>query len=241
MAVDGLDDVKALTFDVFGTVTDWRSSVIAECVALGRSKGFETDWPGFADEWRFDGYIAGMRRVRDGELPWMTVDELHRRKLDELLAERVIEGLTEAEIDHFNRIWHRLDPWPDSVRGLEQLRTKFIVATLSNGNVALLVDMAKHAGLSWDCVLSAELTGAFKPEPRCYERAVEILALEPPQVMMVAAHQVDLRAAAGVGLRTAFIPRPDELGPDRQSDLTPDPAFDVVATDFIDLARQLGC
>lgn len=215
--------------------------MIAEGVALGRSKGFETDWASFADEWRFDGYIAGMRRVRDGELPWMTVDELHRRKLDALLDERAIKGLSEAEIDHFNRIWHRLEPWPDSVEGLDQLRTKYIVSTLSNGNVALLVDMAKHGGLNWDVVLSAELTGAFKPEPQCYERAVEILGLEPSQVMMVAAHQGDLRAAAAVGLRTAFVPRPDELGPDRQPDVTPDPAFDVVATDFIDLARQLGC
>ena len=163
------------------------------------------------------------------------------RDLIALLEERGIEGLTEAEVDHFNRIWHRLDPWPDSAAGLDRLRTKFIVSTLSNGNVALLVNMAKHGGLHWDSVLSAELTGAFKPEPQCYERAVEILRLEPQEVMMVAAHQGDLKAAMGVGLRAAFIPRPDELGPDRQSDLTPDPAFDVVADGFLDLADKLGC
>lgn len=241
MASEALAGVKALTFDVFGTVTDWRSSVIAEGERLGAEKGFETDWGTFVDDWRFDGYMGGMRRVRDGELPPMTVDELHRRKLDELIAERGIEGLSEAEVDHFNRIWHRLDPWPDSAAGLDRLRTKFVVSTLSNGNVALLVNMAKHGGLNWDVVLSAELTGAFKPEPRCYERAVEMLGLEPHQVMMVAAHQGDLRAAMGVGLRAAFIPRPDELGPDRQSDLTPDPEFDVVADGLLDLADKLGC
>jgi 2-haloacid dehalogenase len=241
MTSDALAGVKALTFDVFGTVTNWRSSVIAEGERLGAAKGFETDWGSFVDDWRFDGYMGGMRRVRDGELPPMTVDQLHRRKLDQLLEERAIEGLSEAEVDHFNRIWHRLDPWPDSAAGLDRLRSKFIVSTLSNGNVALLVNMAKHGGLHWDCVLSAELTGAFKPEPQCYERAVEILGLEPRQVMMVAAHQGDLKAAMGVGLRAAFIPRPDELGPDRQSDLTPDPAFDVVADGFLDLADKLGC
>lgn len=240
-APHALEGVKALTFDVFGTVTDWRSSVIAEGERLAAEQGFETDWGTFVDEWRFDGYIAGMRRVRDGELPWMTVDELHRRKLDELLAERGIEGLSEAEVDHFNRIWHRLDPWPDSVAGLERLRTKYVVSTLSNGNVALLVDMAKHGGLHWDCVLSAELTGAFKPDPQCYRRAVEILGLEPHEVMMVAAHQGDLRAAIDVGLRAAFIPRPHELGPDRRPDPTPDAAFDVVADGFLDLADKLGC
>ena len=241
MTRDALAGVKALTFDVFGTVTNWRASVIAEGERLSAAKGFETDWGSFVDDWRFDGYMGGMRRVRDGELPPMTVDELHRRKLDALIEERGIEGLSEDEVDHFNRIWHRLDPWPDSAPGLDRLRTKFIVSTLSTGNVALLVNMAKHAGLNWDCVLSAELTGAFKPEPQCYERAVEILRLEPHEVMMVAAHQGDLKAAMGVGLRAAFIPRPDELGPDRQSDLTPDPAFDVVADGFLDLADKLGC
>lgn len=236
-----IEDVRALTFDVFGTVTNWRASVIAEGEALAERHGFETDWPSFADEWRFDGYIAGMRRVRDGELPWMPVDQLHRIKLDQLLAERRIEGLSEEEVADFNRAWHRLQPWPDVPHGLDRLRTKYIVSTLSNGNVALLTNMAKNGGFAWDCVLSAELTGAFKPEPQCYQRAAELLGLEPQQVMMVAAHQGDLRAAAEVGFHTAFIPRPDEYGPDREPDLTPDRSFDFVADGFIELADQLGC
>ena len=183
MTSDALAGVKALTFDVFGTVTDWRSSVIAEGERLGAAKGFETDWGSFVDDWRFDGYMGGMRRVRDGELPPMTVDQLHRRKLDQLLEERAIEGLSEAEVDHFNRIWHRLDPWPDSAAGLDRLRSKFIVSTLSNGNVAFLVNMAKHGGLHWDCVLSAELTGAFKPEPHCHERGGGLLGPGPRQAV----------------------------------------------------------
>ena len=237
----GVEDVRALTFDVFGTVTDWRASVIREGEELAARKGFETDWPSFADEWRFDGYIAGMLRVRDGELPWMPVDQLHRIKLDELLAERGIDGLTEEEVTDFNRVWHRLQPWPDVPGGLDRLRTKYIVSTLSNGNVALLTNMAKHGGFAWDCILSAELTGAFKPDPQCYQRAAELLGLEPHEVMMTAAHQGDLRAAAKVGFHTAFIPRPDEYGPDREPDLTPDPEFDLVANGFVDLAEQLGC
>ena len=152
-----------------------------------------------------------------------------------------MEGQDEAAIDHLNRAWHRLDAWPDSVAGLARLRTKYTVSTLSNGNTALLVNMAKHAGLTWDCVLSAELTGAFKPEPDCYKNAASLLGLAPEEVMMVAAHKGDLQAAQAVGFQAAFVPRPDEAGPHREVDLTPDPAFQIVATDFGDLADQLGC
>jgi 2-haloacid dehalogenase len=232
-------DVKALVFDVFGTVVDWRASVIREGEALGKRKGFTVDWPGFADEWRIDGYIGGMERIRRGELPWMKVDALHRRKLDELLVKYDVTGLTEAEIDHFNRVWHRLIPWPDSVEGLTRLRERFIIATLSNGDVALLTNMAKAGKLPWDCILSSELFQAFKPDPRVYLGAANLLGLEPSAVLMVAAHGGDLRAARALGLRTAFVSRPGEWGPHGRTEPSPDPAFDVIASDFVDLAEKL--
>ena len=233
-----LADVRALTFDVFGTVVDWRSSVIAELQAFGARHRLETDWGLFADRWRREGYAGGMRLVRDGALPFQTADSLHRRMLDSLLAELGAE-VDEDEIADLNRVWHRLAPWPDSAAGLARLRARYITSTLSNGNVELLVNMAKFGGLPWDCILSAEITGAFKPEPRCYERAAELLGCAPRQVMMVAAHQGDLLAAAQTGMRTAFVPRPKEAGPNHPADLTPDPSFNIVASDFHDLARQL--
>ena len=233
-------EIRALTFDVFGTVVDWRGSVLRQLRSLGEEKSIETDWESFVDSWRYDGYMGGMRRVFDGELPLQTADSLHRLQLDKLLAERGI-ALSEDETDHLNRAWHRLDPWPDSVGGLQRLRSRFVVSTLSNGNISLLADMAKHAGLPWDCLLAADVTGAFKPQPECYQRAAEILDCEPAEVMMVAAHKGDLKAAAAVGFRTAFIPRPDEAGPSRDVDLSPDPSFDYVAPDFHALAAQLAC
>ncbi len=233
--------VRALTFDVFGTVVDWRSSVIAQVEAVATAAGVTGDWAAFADEWRYDGYIAGIGRVVRGEAPMVTTDVLHRAKLDELLPRYGLAALAEPARDNLNRAWHRLQPWPDSVAGLARLRTGYIVSTLSNGNVSLLVNIARHAGLTWDCILSAEITGAFKPSPRCYAEAVRLLGLEPHEVMMVAAHKNDLLAAAKSGLRTAFVPRPLEAGPNRTVDLTPDPSFDVVANDFHDLATRLGC
>lgn len=238
MAAKAYPTVRALTFDVFGTVVDWRSSVIREGEALGRAKALQVDWAAFADAWR-DGYRPAMGRVRQGELPWTTIDELHRLRLDELLESFDIPGLSEAEKDHLNRVWHRLDPWPDAVEGLQRLKRRYIVASLSNGNVALLVNMAKHAGLPWDAVLSAELARRYKPDPQVYRTAADLLGLEPRQLMMVAAHKGDLRGAAAAGLRTAFVPRPQER-PDRRVDLSYDSAFDVNAQDFLDLARQLG-
>jgi len=232
------DSVKALTFDVFGTVVDWRSTLIREGRALGRAKGLDVDWPAFADAWR-DGYGPAMNRVRSGQLPWKTIDELHRLILDGLLEQFGIAGLDEAEKDQFNRAWHRLDPWPDAVEGLTRLKARFIVASLSNGNVSLLVNMAKHGGLPWDAVLSAELAGRYKPDREVYLKAADLLGLEPGTVMMVAAHKGDLRAAARAGLRTAFVPRPQER-PNRQIDLAVDGEFDVSAADFVELARQLG-
>ena len=236
-----IDAVRALTFDVFGTVVDWRASVIRQCRAFGARHGIETDWESFVDAWRYEGYIGGILKVLAGELPFQTAGSLHRKKLDALLAARGITGIAEAEIAALNRAWHFLDPWPDAAAGLRRLRSKFVVATLSNGHVALLVELSRHAGLTWDCVLSAELTGAFKPARACYTAAARLLDLRPEQVMMVAAHKADLVAAQAAGFQAAFVPRPLEAGPDHRTDLSPDPAFQVVANDFDDLASQLGC
>ena len=236
---DELAGVKALTFDVFGTVVDWRTSIIQEGEQLEARTGIEADWSEFADSWR-GGYGPAMRRVRSGELPWTRIDDLHRIILDELIPKFGLTSLDEAQRDDLNRVWHRLQPWPDSVSGLTRLRTRFVLATLSNGNVALLVNMAKHSGLPWDAVLSSELARHYKPDPEVYLTAADLLGLAPEEVMMVAAHKGDLRAAGALGLKTAFVPRPQEYGPNREVDTTPDAAFDVVATDFNDLADKLG-
>lgn len=238
MTADNLPRVRALAFDVFGTVVDWRSTVIREGEALGRAKGLRVDWAAFAEAWR-DGYHPAMNRVRQGELPWKTMDELHRMNLDDVLDRFGVEGLGESEKEDFNRVWHRLEPWPDAVPGLVRLKEKFTVATLSNGNVGLLVNMAKRAGLPWDAVLSSELTGHYKPDREVYLKAAALLGLAPGEVMMVAAHKPDLKAAAGAGLWTAFVPRPKEW-PSRRIDLSYEDSFDVNAKDFLDLAAQLG-
>ncbi len=237
-AQEALAEVEAMTFDVFGTVVDWRTSIIREGQILGLEKGFDLDWEAFADAWR-RGYGPAMNRVRTGELPWLKIDDLHRLILDDLLVEYDFPAMTEAEIDDLNRVWHRLIPWPDTVRGLWRLKANFTLATLSNGNVALLTNMAKNAGLPWDVVLSAELSGHYKPDPEVYIKAADLLGLPHEKVMMVAAHRGDLRAAGALGFKTAFVPRPLEYGPGRDIDTTPDPAFDVNATDFVDLAAKL--
>lgn len=234
-----LTAVRALTFDVFGTVVDWRGSIIREGRRLSRATGRRVDWAAFADAWRA-GYAPAMDRVRRGDLPWRPLDALHRMILDQLLDDFGLRGLSEADTDHLNRVWHRLRPWPDAVAGLRRLRRRYIVATLSNGNVALLTQMAKHAGLPWDCILSAELARHYKPDPEVYQTAADLLGLPPAAVMMVAAHPSDLQAARAVGFRTAYVPRPLEFGPGRAPEAPPDQTFDVVATDFLDLAAQLG-
>ena len=231
--------IKALVFDVFGTVVDWRGSVIGEAEALGRAKSVSFDWATFADEWRKEGYHGGMNRVRRGELPWTNVDRLHRMKLDELLPKYGLTGLSEAEIDHFNRVWHRLAPWPDAIPGLTRLKQRFVISPLSNGTFALLTNMAKYAGLPWDCIISSELARAYKPDPKAYHTAAELLGLARDEVMLVAAHVGDLRAAQAAGLRAAYVPRPLEWGPDGPPVEAPDPAFDYVAKDFVHLASKL--
>ena len=235
-----IDGVRALVFDVFGTVVDWRSSIIREGQKLAQAKGISNvDWAEFADAWRA-GYGPSMSRVRSGELPWTKIDVLHRAVLDELLDRFSVTGLSEEEKRDFNFAWHRLDAWPDSVPGLTRLKKGYIIATLSNGNVALLTNMAKWARLPWDCILSAELMKHYKPDPECYLGAADLLGLEPPEVMMVAAHKGDLNSARALGLKTAFVPRPGEHGPERTVDTEPDDAFDLNCTDFEDLAAKLG-
>jgi len=237
--------VKALVFDVFGTVVDWRGSIIKEGEQWGREKNLQIDWGKFADRWRA-GYGPSMDKVRKGQLPWMKLDDLHRMILDDLLKEFNITGLTEEEKEHWNRVWHRLYGWPDAVEGLTRLKKNYIIATLSNGNVSLLVEMAKFAGLPWDTVFGSDLFRHFKPDREAYLGAVDLLSMKPSEVMMVAAHPPDLNAAASCGLRTGLVPRPLEGGPGR----TPPPvtanapappvAFDVTAKDFIDLAAKLS-
>jgi 2-haloacid dehalogenase len=231
--------IKVLAFDVFGTVVDWRSSVIAEGEQLGKAKGLTVNWAAFADAWRA-AYRPSMDRVGTGELPWMKLDALHRMSLDELLKRFKIEPLTEEEKDHFNRVWHRLKPWPDSVEGLKRLRKRFLITTLSNGNVSLLTNMAKHAGLLWDCILSAELVRHYKPDPETYLMLTDFFDLRPEEAMLIAAHERDLQAAQSHGLRTAYVHRPLEHGPDKRSEPPTAGLYDFRAEDFLDLADQLG-
>ena len=231
--------VKALVFDTFGTIVDWRGSIIEEGAEWGSAKRIKIDWARFADRWRA-GYSPSMNKVRKGELPWTKLDDLHRTTLDQLLEEFEIRGLTEEEKDHLNRVWHRLKPWPDSVAGLTRLKKKYVIAPMSNGNVALLTDMAKHAGLPWDAILGAELVRHYKPDHEVYLSAADFLGIPREQIMMVAAHTGDLKAARDCGLRTGFIYRPNEFGPGGRADRAKPGDFDVVSTDAIDLAVQMG-
>ncbi|WP_101950907.1 haloacid dehalogenase type II [Mycobacterium sp. 3519A] len=228
--------VQALAFDVFGTVVDWRSSIIAELEQFGQRHGLQRDWASFADDWRA-GYAPAMDRVRRGELPWTRIDDLHRMILGELLGDM---SVTAEEIDELNRAWHRLDPWPDSVAGLTRLKEKFTITTLSNGNLSLLTNMAKRAGLPWDCVISAELFHHYKPDREAYLGCADLLGVRPDELMLVAAHPSDLRAASAAGLKTAYVDRPLEHGPDAAPQIVGPDEFDFTATDFVDLADQLG-
>jgi 2-haloacid dehalogenase len=231
--------LRVLAFDVFGTVVDWRSSIIAEGEALGGKKSLNVDWGRFADAWR-ERYRPSLDRVRSGELPWTKLDILHRQSLESILSAFKIESLTEGEKDDFNRVWHRLTPWPDAVDGLESLKRRFVITTLSNGNISLLTDMAKHAGLPWDCILSAENVRHYKPDPEIYQLVPDLFDLNPEQVMLVAAHEHDLQAAKKQGLRTAYVHRPFEHGTDRPSEFPPDERYDFLANDLVELANKLS-
>src|SRR5436190_18704013 len=234
-------DIRACLFDVFGTVVDWRTSVSREFAAFARRKGItHIDPVEFAVEWR-KLYHPSMEEVRSGRRPFVILDVLHRESLAKLIGRYGIKGLSEADIDHINRAWHRLDPWPDAIAGLTRLKQKFIIAPCSNGNIALMVNMAKRAGLPWDCILGAETARAYKPAPQAYLVSCRQLGLPPAQVMMVAAHNGDLKAAKAQGLAAAFVPRPAEHGPGQTTDLRPDTSsVDIAAKDFVELARELG-
>ena len=230
--------VQALLFDVFGTVVDWRGSIIEELTRFGAEKGATADWAAFTDDWR-GLYQPAMDEVRSGRRAWTILDVLHRESLDKLLAKYGIAGLSEAEKDHVNRVWHRLKPWPDAVPGLTRLKSRYIIGTLSNGNVGLLTRLAKNAGLPWDVILGAETARVYKPLPQAYLANVALLNLEPAQVMLVAAHNGDLAAAAAVGLRTAFVTRPQEYGPHESRDFKAEREWDVVCASFTELADAM--
>jgi 2-haloacid dehalogenase len=232
--------VQALLFDVFGTVVDWRGSIIAELTRFGAGKGIAADWAAFTDDWR-GMYQPAMEEVRSGRRPWTILDVLHRESLGTLLASYGIAGLSEAEKDHLNRVWHRLRPWPDAVEGLTRLKSRYIVGTLSNGNVGLLTRMAKNAGLPWDVILGAEAARAYKPLPQAYIASAALLNLDPGQAMLVAAHNGDLAAASAAGLRTAFVARPQEHGPHQSRDFEAEGDWDVVCASFTELADAMGC
>ncbi len=239
MSEKNLSQVKAMTFDVFGTVVDWRSSIAREIQDLGQKKGFDLDWNSFADEWR-SGYAPSMNKVRNGEMPWTKIDTLHRMILDELLSKHKVSNLSEEEIDSLNRAWHRLDPWPDSVEGLTLLKKNYIISSLSNGNVALLVNMAKYGGLPWDAVLSAEISKHYKPDPESYLSTGEYLGLPINQVMMVAAHKNDLKSAKSNGMMTGYVPRAKEHGENTVVDYAEEDYIDMMADDFIDLSKKMS-
>jgi 2-haloacid dehalogenase len=229
----------AIVFDTFGSVVDWRGSLIADLSAYGAKRGIAADWTALVDAWRA-AYHPSMDRVRKREVPWAKLDDLHRSSLDALVAKFGITGLTEDDLRHINLGWHRLNGWPDAVSGLTRLKRRFIIGPLSNGNVALLTKMAKHAGLPWDIVFGSDLFGHYKPDPETYLGVAKLLDVAPGEVMMAAAHNNDLAAARKCGLMTAFWPRPTEYGPHQKRDFAAEQDWDVVAKDIEDLAAQLG-
>ncbi len=234
-AASGSEAIRVLAFDVFGTVVDWRGSIIRELA----ERHPQVDAEAMADAWRA-GYQPAMARVRSGELGWTRIDDLHRMILEELLPRFGLQGLDEAARRHLNRVWHRLDPWPDSVAGLNRMREHFILTPMSNGNIGLLTEMAKRAGLPWDCVLSAEVFRHYKPAPETYLGVCDVFDIPPSRMLMVAAHVDDLEAAQACGCRTAFVLRPDEFGPGRSGKRPQPGQFDFQANDMIDLAAQLA-
>ena len=234
------NDKQAFIFDVFGTVVNWRGSIISQGENFGAKYNIQTDWEAFADKWRGK-YQPFMDKVRNEEITWTNLDALHKMALIELLEELEINNLSENQIEELNYFWHNLRPWSDTVAGLYRLKNKYIIAPMSNGNIRLMTDMAKNGNLPWDCILGAEVAKHYKPHPRSYLTAVELLGLTPDQVVMTAAHERDLLAAQKVGLKTAFVARPMEFGTLNTN--LPNPQnhpFDYYATSFVDLASQVG-
>jgi len=219
---------------------DWRGRIIAEGQAFRHSKGLDVDWASFADGWRAK-YQPAMERVRDRRAGWVKLDDLHWQNLDELLEEMAITSQTDKEVEHLNNVWHELNPWSDTIEGFTRLKTKYILATLSNGNVALIVNMAKYPGLPWNVVLGAEVTGHYKPQPEAYMKMAQFFDLAPKVCLMVAAHNGDFVTAESCGLGTAFVSRPGEFGNGKTSDKEAENKFNYLARDFLDLADQLGC
>jgi len=232
--------IRALTFDTYGTVVDWRTSVLRELEELGGRKALAVDWVQFLDDWKA-AYRPGMDRVNRGESPWTTVDVIYRVRLGELLVANGISSLATEEVEALARVWWRLHPWPDAVPGLRRLKRKYIIAPLSNASFIGMVELARFAGLPWDCIITAENARCYKPRPEVYRTAIELLGLTPGEVMMVAAHNYDLAAASGEGMATAFVRRPLEYGLGQTTDLKPESEWGVVAEDFEDLAASLGC
>ena len=231
--------VRAIVFDTFGTVVDWRGSLILALNDFGQKRGLDAPWERIADRWRA-AYQPNLDRVRRGELPWTILDELHRDALVELLPEFGIAPLPEKDIRFLTSCWHRLSPWPDAVEGLRRLKRKYVIGPLSNGNISLLVNLAKFAELPWDVIFGADLFRHYKPDPETYLGVCVFLGLRPEQVMLGAAHNYDLAAARELGLRTGFIRRPLEHGEGQTTDLSADQPWDIIAADFVDLAGQLG-
>lgn len=234
MLSENLKNIKVLAFDVFGTVVDWHGSLVKEIDQLG----LDVDSNQFALAWRA-GYAPAMQRVMSGELGWTILDKLHRMILDEVLEQFAINSLDEQQKSHLNKAWHRLDAWPDSVAGLTKLKSRYIICTLSNGNIGLLTNMARNAGLPWDCILSAEVFGKYKPDPDTYLGVARIFDLAPEQVMLVAAHHNDLAAARDCGLMTAYIERPLEFGPAQSKDVSPKSENTLHAKSILQLATML--
>ncbi len=234
-----ISGIKALTFDTFGTVVDWRTSIINDLTAYGQAQGLNVDWAAFVDEWK-NAYKPGMDNVRKGKWPWITIDGIYRKSLDEMAPRYGLDKLDEAGRHHINRVWHRLLPWPDVVPGLTRLKKKFLISTLSNGDVDMLANMAKLGGLPWDVILCGQVFRHFKPDPEIYLGAIEMLGCKPHEVMMVAAHNDDLKHARSHGMRTGFVLRPTEYGPQQQTNLKAAEPWDVIAKDFGELATALG-
>ncbi len=233
-----MSEVKALFFDVFGTLVDWRTSIAREAERLLKPLGKEIDWLAFADAWRGE-YQPAMNEVREGRLPFCKLDVLHRKNLDRILPRFGLASFPEDVLANLNLAWHRLDAWPDSAAGLARLKRKFMIAPVSNGNISLMVALARRNGFPWDAILGSEIAGDFKPKPRVYLAACGALDLVPAQCMMVAAHPSDLAAAAACGLRTGFVARPNEHGPGKGSK-APEDAVDVAGTSLEDVATKLG-
>ncbi|WP_419907821.1 haloacid dehalogenase type II [Hoeflea sp.] len=232
--------VKAILFDTFGTIADWRGSIARMGAQLAQRKRIEgVDWDAFARAWRA-GYVPGMARVRSGERPWMALDDIHRERLDEILEEfEIADSFSDAERAEMNLFWHRLDPWPDCLPGLIRLKPDHLIGPLSNGSLVLLSNMAKRAGIPWDFVFSSNLFKAYKPDPEVYLGAITLLGLKPGEVMMTAAHNDDLAAARGHGMRTAYINRPYEYGIDQSADFEASEDWDIVTDSVTGLADAL--